>query len=183
MELEGLNLPLEVAQRIADGLAAVGLRLPLFATQLFLLLLALAAAGYGLLRLRREGVKDLPGLLLTVAFGLFALGVLIGWGNELLHPLPGRFNGRIDRIDRQGPDRFQGMRVELRNSRGEKVSHEAGILDSRTGFFALSYRPRFADPPRTLHVTAPGCGDLDHTLQRPDLEQAGGVTIGFRCRP
>ncbi len=182
MTLEGLNLPIEVTRQLTDGLASVGIQLPLFVTQLFLLILSFTALIHGIRRLRREGASDLPALLLTVGFGLFVVGVMFAWGEELLYPLPGQLSGRVDRIDRQDVDRFEGLRVQLLNGSGEKVSREAGILDSRNGLFALSYEPVFADPPQTLRVTAPGCQAVDHHLQRSDLRQQSGFTITYRCQ-
>lgn len=182
MALEGLNLPVEVTRQLTDGLATVGIQLPLAVTQLFLLVLSLAALVYGIRRLRREGASDLPALLLTVGFGLFVLGVLFAWGEELLYPLPGELSGRVERLDRQDVGRFEGVRVALLNGAGEKVSREMGILDDRTGLFVLHYAPVFADPPRTLRVTAPDCLPLNHPLQRSDLLQGSGFTISYRCQ-
>ncbi len=182
MAIEDINIPAEIAGQITRGLGAVGIQLPLFVAQAFLLVLSLAAFAFGAARVRREGIKDLPGLLTIVAFGLLSLGVLYAWGEGLLRPLGGELSGRIDRPDRDDVERYQGMRVQLLDFSGQKISLGIGLLDDRDGRFSLSYAPAFSDPPRTLRITAPGCKTEDRKLRRSDLMRGEGITYTYRCQ-
>ena len=181
MDVDQLNIPVQIANTINAQLAALGISVPLAVTQFFALALCIAALAYGILRLRKEGVKDLLGLLVVVGFGLFSLGIAYAWGEHYLQPLRGTLAGQIDVRDRQGDDKYTGMRVALLNYRGDSIAHEAGFVDSRNGFFALSYDVVLADPPRTLRIEAPDCDTLDFPLTRAKLLAERPVAVPYRC--
>lgn len=181
MDVEQLNIPVQIANAINTQLAAIGITVPLAVTQFFTLALCIAALTYGVLRLRKEGVKDLLGLLVVVGFGLFSLGIAYAWGEHLLQPVRGALAGQIDVRDRQDDQRYTGMRVALLNHRGDRIAYEAGYVDSRNGFFALTYDVVFADPPRALRVEAPGCTTLEFPLTRSQLVRNRPLTVPYRC--
>jgi len=181
MDVEQLNLPVQIANAINAQLASVGISLPLAMTQFFTLALSLTALIYGILRLRKEGVKDLLGLLVAVGFGLFAVGIAYSWSEHFIQPVRGTLTGQIDALDRQGNERFENMRVTLLNFKQDRVAHEAGFVDTRNGFFALTYDVVLADPPRTLRVEAEGCQTLDFPLTRLKLVAERPIAVSYRC--
>ena len=181
MDIDQLNLPVQVADAINAQLAAVGIVLPLVATQLFTLLLCLAALAYGVLRLRRDGIKNLLALLVVIGFGLFAVGIVYAWVEHVVQPVRGSLAGQINLLDGQDESGYRDMRVSLLNFRGESVAREAGYVDSRNGFFALSYSPVFADPPRSLRIEKPGCQPYDVSLSRSKLASDHSIAVPYRC--
>jgi hypothetical protein len=181
MDVDQLNLPVQIADAINAQLAVVGIILPLAVTQFFTLVLCLAALAYGVFRLRKDGVKDLLGLLVVIGFGLFAAGITYAWVEHAVQPVRGSLAGQVDVLDRQDEARYQGMRVSLLDFRGDNVAHEAGFVDSRNGFFALTYEPVFADPPRTLRIEGPNCQPYDFALSRSKLASERPITVPYRC--
>ena len=93
MEIDDLNLPVQIANAINAHLEAIGISLPLAVTQFFALVLCIAAMIYGILRLRKEGVKDLLGLLVVIDFGLCAGGITYAWAEHMLQPVRGMLEG------------------------------------------------------------------------------------------
>jgi len=181
MDLDSLNLPVKLTRVITDGLGTVGIDLPLFLTQAFLLVLCVAALVFGVRRMRRVGAGDLLGLLVVTGFGLFVAGVGYAWAQSLFAPVAGQLRGRIDLVGQADRSAYTGLRVALLNSRGQSVAREAGIVDSRNGFFVLSYDPEFGDHPRTLRISRPGCAELDLPLQRRSLRSAAVRSFSYRC--
>ncbi len=181
MELEDLNLPVKVADAVNAGLAAAGIDLPLFFTQLCILVLGLLGLGFGIRKLRAEGITNLLALLVVAGFGLLSLGVLAGWAETALRPLPGEVSGRVEVVPGPGAPTLAQVRVSLLDSRGESVARETGAVDSRTGYFALTHEPSFGERPRRLRVAAPGCEPLDLPLSKARLRAGAAVHVQYRC--
>lgn len=184
MELEDLNLPVKVADAVNRALSGVGVDLPLFFTQFGALMLALLALAWGIRKLRQEGLGSLSGLLVVAGFGLFALGVLAGWGQGALSPLPGEVTGRVELIlaeNQPAPVRLDQVRVALLDSRGENVARESGGVDGRTGYFSLTYAPSFGERPRAVRVSAAGCRPLDVALSRTRLRAGAALHVSYPC--
>lgn len=182
MGIEDLNIPVEIANAINNALSAVGISLPLYVTQLFLLLLSLTAFIYGIKRLRIEGTKDLVGILVTVAFGLMSAGVAFSWVEAAVNPLSGEVTGQVKISDVTGAPPLTSVTVALLDFHGENVARERGIVDSRTGYFALTYAPVWGDRPRVLRITAPGCVPHDVPLDRVRLRMGSSLLIYYRCQ-
>jgi len=181
MELEDLNLPLKVADAVNAGLAGVGIDLPLFFTQFCVLILCILGLAYGVRKLRAEGVSNLLALLVVAGFGLFSLGVLAGWAETALFPLPGEVTGQVELTPGPNAPQLGQLRVSLLDSRGESVARETGAVDSRTGYFALTYASSFGERPRRVRVAAPGCPPLDLPLSKARLRAGAAVHLQYRC--
>lgn len=183
MELDDINLPVKVAELLARALAGIGLDLPLVVSQAFALVLYAAAVVWGVRRLRAGDPGKLTGWLVTVAFGLGILGVLAGWGQSLLSPLPTRVTGQV-KLTAEDPDvALSDVRVELLDFRGQNIAREPGIVDSRSGFFVLTYRPEVGDRPRHIRAVAAGCAELLTPIGRSRLESEASFLVPFTCEP
>jgi len=183
MELEDINLPVKTAELLAGALADVGLDLPLLASQAFAMMLYTAAFVWGVRKIRAEGADQLVGWLVGVAFGIGVLGVLAGWAQSLLAPLPPRVTGQVEIVGEAHGARLTDVRVELLDFRGNNIALEPGIVDSRSGFFALSYAPEFGDRPRAIRASASTCRELDTPVGRNRLRNEASFLIRFRCEP
>jgi len=182
MEIEDLNLPVRISQLVVEQLSLVGISLPLLWTQFLVLVLCLAASYFFINRLRQKQDKDLSSILITIAFMLFVLGILYSWLDNRLNPLPGEVTGQITLLDREGTGRFNGLYVELIDFNDQNIAREKGIIDSRNGFFALTYEPDFADYPRFVRVSGRDCQAVNHPLTRAVLLSGDTVHLKIRCR-
>ncbi|MCP4078131.1 MAG: hypothetical protein GY744_18345 [Gammaproteobacteria bacterium] len=182
MEIEDLNLPVRISQFVVEQLKLVGISLPLLWTQLLVLVLCLAASYFFIQHLRQKEDRDLPSILITIAFVLFALGILYSWLDNRLNPLPGEVTGQITILDREGRGRFNGLYVELIDFNDQNIAREKGIIDSRNGFFALTYKPDFADYPRFIRVSGNDCLTTNHPLTRSALLSGDTINLKMRCK-
>ena len=183
MNIEDLNLPVTISQHLTQLLGQIGIELSLLLIQLFTLVLCIAGCWFFIRRLRRNGIKDLLSLLITTAFILFAIGILISLINNSLNPLPGHVSGEINVQDRTGANRYLGLTVELIDFEGHNIAREQGLIDSRNGFFALSYQPDIADYPRFIRVSGVDCQTHDHVLTRSRLLSKDAIHIKLMCQP
>lgn len=181
MELDDVNLPVKVADLLARALSGVGLDLPLAASQAFALVLYAAAVVWGVRKLRSQGPGTLTGWLVTVAFGLGILGVLAGWAQSLLSPLPTRVTGEVQLDSHSTGLRLTDVRVELLDFRGHNIALEPGIVDSRSGFFALTYIREFGDRPRQIRTSAHDCADLLTPIGRSRLKSEASFVVHYSC--
>lgn len=182
MEIEDLNLPVRISQFVVEQLKLVGISLPLLWTQFLVLILCLAASYFFIKRLRQKEDKDLPSLLITIAFVLFALGILYSWLDNKLNPLPGEITGQITLLDLDDTQRFNGLYVELIDFNDQNIAREHGIIDSRNGFFALTYEVDFADYPRFIRVAGNDCQITNHPLTRSALLSGDTIHLKMRCK-
>lgn len=181
MELEDINLPVKAAELLAKALNGIGLDLPLAFAQIFAFVLYAAAFVWGIKRIREEGFGKLAGWLVSVAFGLGMVGIVSGWTLNLMSPLPTRVTGQV-RLDRDGSGmRLSNVRVALLDFRGNTISKEPGIVDSESGFFALSYEQSFGDRPRSIRTVAPGCADQVTAIGRSRLKSGASFLVIYAC--
>ena len=181
MELDDINLPVKIAELLAKALAGVGLDLPLVLSQVFALALYGTACIWGLKKIRSEDHGKLTGWLVSVGFGLGILGVVAGWAQALIAPLPTRVTGQVEIIGDTPDLSLADIRVELLDFRGNNIALEPGIVDSQSGFFILSYAPEFGDRPRAIRTTAAACNDLDTPVGRTRLRSEASFLVRFTC--
>lgn len=161
----------------------MGISLPLYATQFFALLLSAVALVYYIRILRKEGAKNLTRPLVTVAFGLIAAGIAFSWVEAVVHPLSGEVSGQLEITDASGSPPLTAVRVALLDFHGENMARESGIVDSKTGYFALTYKSVFWDYPRTLRISAQGyCEPQVVPLERARLRMGSRLLIPFSCK-
>ncbi|MDH3327373.1 MAG: hypothetical protein OEM38_11750 [Gammaproteobacteria bacterium] len=194
MDFDDLDIPSKITEKITLGLSNIGVDVPMGLTQSFMLVLCLVAFGYGLMKLRKEGTKNLLGLLIVVGFGLYSAGIGYSWGNVFLNPLPGELEGSVEFVNTQGGERqdakFLAMRIELLDLKGESAGLTFGAVDSRNGRFIVKYIPAYFDYPRSLRIKSPGCKPQDLKLKRKALYYSISESsvpilpaIGFYCDP
>ncbi|MDH5258979.1 MAG: hypothetical protein OEX07_13275 [Gammaproteobacteria bacterium] len=173
MDFDDLDIPSKITEKITIGLSNIGVDVPMGLTQSFMLVLCLVAFGYGLMKLRKEGTKNLLGLLIVVGFGLYSAGIGYSWGNIFINPLPGELEGSVEFVKKQKGERqdaeYLGMRIELLDLKGESAGLTFGAVDSRSGRFIVKYIPAYFDYPRSLRIKSPGCKPQDLKLKRKTL--------------
>jgi hypothetical protein len=179
--LDDVNLPVKLAELLAKGLGDVGMDLPLVAAQAFALVLYGAAFVWGLRKIRAEGSGKLVGWLVSVGFGLGMAGVVGGWAQAFVAPLPLRVTGQVELTGGAGSVRLADVRVQLLDFRGDNIALEPGIVDSRSGHFVLTHAREFGDRPRAIRVSAPGCADLDAPISRSRLRSGASFLVRFSC--
>lgn len=182
MEIEDLNLPVRISQYLVEQLNLIGIALPLVWTQTIVLVLCVAASYYFIKKLIANGVKDLPSLLISIAFILFVTGILLSWLNNLVNPLPGEITGQITVLDKNGPGRYDGLYVELLDFNQQNIARERGLIDSRNGFFAVTYPAEFADYPRYIKISGSDCQTSKHPLKRSNLVSSDQLQLKIRCQ-
>lgn len=173
MDFEDLDIPSKITEKVTVGLGNIGVDVPLGLTQTFMLILCLVAFAYGVRKLRKEGAKNLTGLLIVVGFGLYTIGIGYSWSNIFLNPLPGELEGRVE-LAKLAPGEnpeaaFLAMRVELLDLKGENAGLTFGAVDSRSGRFIVKYHPAYFDYPRSLRIRSTGCKPQDLKLKRKTL--------------
>ena len=179
MELEDLNLPIKIVTAVTEGLANLGIEPPLFIAQAFMLVLCIAAFIFGIILLRRRGIKNLMGLLVTIGFGLFAIGIIYFWLDNIMRPLPGRVTGNVEIVNRDDPGLYYDMRLTLLDFRDRNITIEGGFVDGRDGSFVLAYRPIFGDYPRSIQVTTPESKAQMFSLNRARLQTGTGIKLQY----
>ena len=170
-----------ILEKVVDVLQSVGIDLPPFILQIFLL--ALALVPFLLLVIQfvcDKNKRSLKRVMTVVGLGLIAFGILSNWVVLAVYPFPEQIKGRIIVRDKSAPNRYDGMRVELFDFHGQRISLGKGRVGTFHGRFALPYNVGFGDRPRRLRVTAPECPDREYPIGYIEL-RAGDITREFRC--
>ena len=170
-----LQSPGDVLDHITDQLARVGIDLPPFPTQIFLLVLTVSLLIPTAKRLRPRKKADRAPLIAVAALGLLALGILIGVLDNAT--MSNRVSGSVQ------SDRLPDVRVCLLDSRGRTISSDSGLVDTDTGHFALHYSPLVDGRARKLRIAAQGCQLQEVELFRQQLRAGSELQWTYKCVP
>jgi hypothetical protein len=152
-----LDIPGKTLDTVLDVLQGVGVNVPPFLLQLFLLIVTtvLFVLLLPTLRHRKHGVSR---KIAVIGLGLIGLGIVWSWLDQLLFPPKTPLEVYIKPVNAAVPQvAYQGMSVELHDYRGETLSKGTGGVDPTNGRVFLHYTPQFGNPPRKLAVYAPAC--------------------------
>jgi hypothetical protein len=177
------GIPSKILDIVVDSLHRMGIKLPPFLLQCFLLILTLIA----LLLVIRKLVKDYqavektkaknPMLILTAAgLSLILFGILFTWVEQVIFPLPDEIRGQIVVVN--GVPSYQGFKVYVMGFEDRALGE--GLVDTRNGRFGVYWKSSFDARPQGLKVEAPGCKDNIippeyHVIRKSD------VVVRFEC--
>jgi hypothetical protein len=176
---EGLNLldyPAQFLDQLTGLVAKVGVELSPFATQAALLVLSIVIVAAFRNQFWPLKTAKPIGVISAVALLLAAFAIVISWVNELARPLPDHIFGRVQATG------LDGLYVSVRDFRDEMIAAGSGAVDSVSGEFALRYRAPFADRPRSLLFSKPGCADQRYNISREKLRSGEEFVVDFACR-
>jgi hypothetical protein len=166
-------------EKVQEILAGVGIVLPPFLLQAFMLVIDLVLLVV-LLRQARRGTTKLPALMASVTLALVAFGVLYSWSEQWLNPLPREIAGLIETAGKGEQRLWSRMRLSVLDFHHQKISGQDGLVDTSNGRFALPYEASFGVRPRYLRVTISGCKEMEYSIGRGELRQ-GTVSILYKC--
>ncbi len=89
------------------------------------------------------------------------IAILLTWIDYFTVPRSAEIVGYIK------PSGLSGVHLDLLDFQGKSLGANPHI--DRHGAFSILYSPRFADPPRAILASAPGCVDTQIPLQRHHL--------------
>jgi len=168
-----LQSPGELLDVIVAQLGKVGIDLPAVALQIFFLVLVVAMLFPLWKRVRARRKADRLPMVAFVAMLLVAVGVLLGFLDNLT--LPRRISGSV------ASDRLPDVRVALLDFRDRTISSDAGVVDTTSGYFALHYNPLMNGRARKLRFIAPACKAQDVELSRAQLRAQSEMQWSFQC--
>lgn len=168
-----LKLPGQWLDEIAGLLSVVGIDLAPFTLQLFLLALVAALLWPAYKKLRARKKADRTPLILVVALGLSAFGILLGMIEN--GTTPDRVAGWVS------SDRLADVHVALLDFRGRPISRGSGAVDTQNGRFALHYSPLVDGRARQLRIVVPGCREQDVELSRAQLRAGAELQWTHQC--
>jgi hypothetical protein len=169
----------DTLDKVLEILQGVGIHLPPFLVQFFLLALVVVAFSWMLMQVRRRKKKPLLLVLGTAGLALVALGIIYNWIEQVVFPLPKELTGTIELRDPTKRYLLVDMRVVLLDYRSERLSPGVEMVDTTNGRFTFQNKGGFGIRPRILRIITPECVQ-DYPLSRGEL-RAGVLTITFSC--
>jgi len=169
----------DTLDKVLGILQGVGINLPPFLVQFFLLALVVVAFSWMIVQIRRRRKKPLLLVLGTAGLALVALGIIYNWIEQIVFPLPKELTGTVELRDPGKRYLLVDMRVVLLDYQNERLSPGVEMVDTTNGRFTLQYKGGFGIWPRILRIVTPECVQ-DYHLSRGEL-RAGVLTITFSC--
>jgi hypothetical protein len=171
-----LDYPSEVLDKVSDLFGAVGIELTPFAGQVILLLLTVITLL--VFRKRYWPLKNAQPLwsIGAGALGIVLIGIIFSWVYYLINPLPDHIFGKVNSED------LTDVGVGATDFRGDQIPAGSGVVDSRTGEFALRYEVSFGDRPRALIISKPNCDDQKVPISRAKLRAQSDFNVNYTCK-